>query len=88
MQPLQQLLHRLRWDPEFGRGEFEIGYYDRVLDEEVCVPFASIALDTSGNETFTLTDPDGVGRRIPLHRVRTVYKNREAIWRRPRRTAG
>lgn len=30
MQPLQELLHRIMWDPVFGEGEFALGYEDRV----------------------------------------------------------
>jgi uncharacterized protein (UPF0248 family) len=83
MLPLQQLLHRVKWDRDFGRGEFALGYYDRVLKEEVVVPLASVAPDPERADTFLVTDPDGVVRHIPYHRVRAVYKNGEAIWRRP-----
>ncbi len=37
MIPIQQLLSRIQWDQEFGRGEFVLGYYDRVLEEIVGV---------------------------------------------------
>ncbi|MFN6960799.1 MAG: DUF504 domain-containing protein, partial [Rhodocyclaceae bacterium] len=30
MQPIHELLSRIRWDAEFGQGEFVIGYWDRV----------------------------------------------------------
>jgi uncharacterized protein (UPF0248 family) len=30
MIPIQDLLHRIQWDPEFGSAAFEIGYVDRV----------------------------------------------------------
>jgi uncharacterized protein (UPF0248 family) len=30
MQPIQALLHRIEWDPEFGFAKFVVGYYDRV----------------------------------------------------------
>jgi len=42
MIPIQDLLHRIRWDPEFGRGEFVIGYYDRIEHEIIHVPFREI----------------------------------------------
>jgi uncharacterized protein (UPF0248 family) len=85
MQPLHELLHRIRWDAEFGRGEFALGYYDRVLDEELVIPFSSVRLDTSGRPALAFTDPGGVTQRLPLHRVRTVYKNGQVIWKRPPR---
>ncbi len=77
------MLDRIKWDAEFGRGEFVLGYYDRVLGRETMVPFASVTVDAQRRGTFTFTDPDGVARRIPLHRVRTVYKDGAVIWRRP-----
>ena len=27
--PIHELLSRIRWDPEFGRGRLEIGFFDR-----------------------------------------------------------
>jgi uncharacterized protein (UPF0248 family) len=87
MQPLQDLLHRIRWDAEFAKGEFALGYHDRVADEERVVPFASIDVDSESG-TFSVRDEEGFVVRIPLHRVRTVYKNGAAIWRRPAPRAG
>jgi uncharacterized protein (UPF0248 family) len=88
MQPLQELLHRIKWDKEFGKGEFAVGYYDRVVDEETLVPFASIHLDPQWPQTLSFRDEDGIVRHIPLHRVRTVYKDGSVVWRRPGRSAG
>jgi uncharacterized protein (UPF0248 family) len=82
--PLDRLLHRIRWDPEFGKGEFALGYYDRVLQTETVVPFSSLSFDAQRPGTFTFTDQDDVAHHIPLHRVRTVYKNGAIIWSRGR----
>jgi hypothetical protein len=38
-------------------------------------------------DTFAFQDADGIIHHIPLHRVRAVYKNGIAIWRRPARPA-
>lgn len=82
MQPLQQLLHRIRWDAEFARGQFALGYDDRIARQEKVVAFASISVDP-GAFSFSFRDEDGVVAHVPLHRVRTVYKDGVAIWRRP-----
>jgi uncharacterized protein (UPF0248 family) len=82
MQPLEDLLHRIRWDAEFGRGTFALGYYDRVLRGEIVVPLTSVAVDPA-TSAFTFADDEGGARTVPLHRVRTVYKDGVAIWRRP-----
>jgi uncharacterized protein (UPF0248 family) len=84
MQPLHELLHRIRWDADFGRGEFALGYYDRVAREERVVPFSSVTVDAE-RESFTLLDEYGIVARIPLPRVRTVYKDGRVIWQRPTR---
>lgn len=83
MQPLHELLHRIKWDTEFGRGAFALGYYDRVLHQETIVPFASISLDPQRPATFSFHDEDGIVTHIPLHRVRMVYKDGVVIWQRP-----
>ena len=86
MQPLRDLLDRIQWDAEFARGNFSIGYYDRILRQEQIVPFTAISLEPP--ETFALQDADGVIHHIPLHRVRAVYKDGVIIWSRPARPAG
>jgi uncharacterized protein (UPF0248 family) len=82
MQPLHQLFHRIRWDPEFGKGTFELAYVDRVAQKDQIVPLTAIHIDEPSG-MFSFTDDDGVARRIPLHRVRTVYKDGVVVWRRP-----
>ena len=85
MQPLRDLLHRIRWDAEFGCGEFALGYDDRMARRETVVPFRSIRIEPS--EMFSFRDDNGTVTRIPLHRVRTVYKDGAIIWQRPARRA-
>jgi uncharacterized protein (UPF0248 family) len=85
VQPLQDLLHRIMWDPEFGKGRFALGYEDRMVRQQKIVPFAAVHFDSERPGTFSLHEEDGSVVHIPLHRVRAVYKNGEAIWRRPTR---
>jgi uncharacterized protein (UPF0248 family) len=83
VQPLQKLLHRIRWDPEFGKGQFALGYHDRVAGEQRIVPFASITFDPDRPGFLSVADAEGAIRHIPFHRVRTVYKDGGVIWERP-----
>jgi uncharacterized protein (UPF0248 family) len=83
VQRLQDLIHRIRWDAEFGKGAFALGYDDRVARQEQTVPFASVSFDRESPGMFSFQDDDGVRRQIPLHRVRTVYKDGAVIWQRP-----
>ena len=79
MVPIAKLLARIRWDAQFGRAEFELGYWDRVLRAVVRVPLRQVRQEGGA---FTIDDERGGVRRIPLHRVRLVTRNGEAIWRR------
>jgi uncharacterized protein (UPF0248 family) len=87
MQPLHELLHRIKWDAEFGRGTFALAYDDRVALQERVIPFASIAIDP-GAFSFSFCDEDEVVAHIPLHRVRAVYKDGAVIWQRRARPEG
>lgn len=82
MIPIHALLNRIRWDAQFGQGRFAVGYYDRVIDAIIVVPFDAIGFDPEDQFAFQFTDADGTARSIPLHRIRDVYKNGERIWHR------
>jgi uncharacterized protein (UPF0248 family) len=83
MTPIQDLLHRIRWDPEFGAAAFEVGYLDRVAGGVVRVPFADVRLESGNGLALETADSDGTVHTIPLHRVREVWRNGELIWQRP-----
>ena len=83
MQRLEDLLNRIRWDPAFGQGRFALGYVDRVAGGEQVVPFTSARFDPERPGMFAIEDENGALQHIPLHRVRAVYRNGKAIWRRP-----
>ena len=82
MQPIHEILSRIRWDSEFARGQFQIGYYDRVADRIVLVPLHEVRFPEDANDLFELIDEEGESHRIPFHRVREVHKNGEVIWKR------
>jgi RNA cyclic group end recognition protein len=42
MIPIHELLNRIRWDSEFARGSFQLGYYDRAEDRIILVPLQEI----------------------------------------------
>jgi len=82
MIPIQDLLNRIIWDKEYGRGSFEIGYYDRVEDSIIRVSFRMIELIPGDHFSFLLYGPEGEACSIPFHRVRQVYKDGQLIWQR------
>ena len=82
MLPIQKLLSRILWDPRFRRGEFALGYFDRVTRAIVKVPFAAIHFPAEAPGNFEIRDEEGVLHRIPFHRVRRVYRDGRVIWER------
>lgn len=85
MQPLEELLNRIKWDRDFGRGSFSVAYEDRVAGGERTVPLDSIVADPHRPRDLTFRDDEGRVIHVPLHRVRKVTKDGITIWERPAR---
>ena len=82
MIPIHELLNRIRWDPEFAKGNFELGYYDRTENRIILVPLREVAFPKDSPEVFQVIDMEGQVHRIPFHRAREVYKDSQRIWHR------
>ena len=82
MIPIQDLLHRIQWDPEFGAAEFVIGYHDRLARKLVRVPFRRIRFVSGERFAFEALEEDGTVHSVPLHRVREVWRDGRLIWER------
>ena len=83
MIPIHELLSRIRWDPEFGRGKFIIGYYDRIDAQIIKVPLARIVFETDSHSTFEAIEADGSVHAVPYHRVRQVEPRADFTGQRP-----
>lgn len=83
MQPIHELLSRIRWDREFGRATFRIGYHDRLAGGVIVVDFAALEFVPGDNFSCTLCDESGEMHTIPLHRIRQVFRDGTLIWQRP-----
>ena len=82
MVPIQDLLNRIRWDKEFARSHFELGYFDRVERRVVAVPFGSVEFLKESPENPGLVDEEGRFHHVPFHRVRKAWKDGKCMWRR------
>lgn len=82
MQPVQDLLNRIRWDHVYADADFEIGYYDRIKDRIIVVPFATLSFPADDHFAFELFDNAGEVHRVPYHRVREIHRNGSCIWSR------
>ena len=83
MQPIHELLARIRHDREFGRGKFEVGYLDRVDGTIHRVAWRQITWREGQRRVLEVWDDCGQVRRIPFHRVREVHRGGQVIWQRP-----
>ena len=89
MIPIHALLARIRHDPQFGRGKWEIAYLDRVRASLVRVPLDEVRTQAHIGFVFEVTDEDGIARSVPYHRVRQVWRDGKIVWSRmqPRQPA-
>lgn len=85
MIPLQDLLNRIRWDRDFGKGRFELGYYDRIEERIITVPWQEVILSEGDHFAFQLIGPEGESLSVPFHRVRRIYKDGQLIWDREKK---
>ncbi|MCU0840906.1 MAG: DUF504 domain-containing protein [Thiobacillaceae bacterium] len=83
MTPIHELLSRIRWDPAFGRGDFVLGYWDRIADEVVRVPLSDVRVEPGNHFALDILDVDGCCHSVPYHRVVEVWRDGVPIWRRP-----
>jgi uncharacterized protein (UPF0248 family) len=88
MIPIHELLNRIRWDPEFAQGSFQLGYYDRTENRVILVELKEVTFPPESPQTFQVMDAEGRRHRVPFHRVREVYRNSQRIWHRPERNPG
>lgn len=81
METIRELLSRIRWDDEFGRGTFEVGIYDRLADALEFHFLNELHIEHGNRFSFTMI-VDGEILTIPFHRIREVRRNGQTIWSR------
>ena len=82
MIPIHTLLARIRWDPHFGRGRWEIAYLDRARPGLVRVPLDEIRTQPHIGFVFDVIDGEGFVHSVPYHRVRQVWRDGKLMWSR------
>jgi uncharacterized protein (UPF0248 family) len=80
--PIQALLARIRHDPQFARGRWEIAYLDRTRPFLVRLPLEAVQTRPHIGFVFDVIDEEGVARSIPYHRVRQVWHEGKVVWSR------
>jgi uncharacterized protein (UPF0248 family) len=74
MQPIHELLARIRHDPESGRGQFEIGYFDRQEGVVHRVSMREITFPAGERRVFEVIDEDGQPQRISALADRAIQR--------------
>lgn len=82
MIPVQDLLHRIQWDPGFAQSEFVVGYLDRVAGRVARVPFRRVCLKRGERFAFDVVEDDGSVHMVPFHRVREIWRDGLLVWNR------
>ena len=82
MIPIHELLARIRWHPEFGRGRWEIAYLDHARPGLVRVALEDIVTQPGDHFMFQAFDEEGVAQGIPFHRIREVWRDGTLFWSR------
>jgi uncharacterized protein (UPF0248 family) len=82
MIPIQDVLHRIQWDPAWRASRFDVGYLDRVAGTILRVPFSELRIEAGGQASLRAPGADGAAFTIPLHRVRQVWRDGALIWER------
>lgn len=78
MQPIQNLLNKIKWDKRENPGEYSIFYYDRILKELIEIPYEEIKRIEG---SFMVLDNEDESN-VPLHRIKKVTKEGYVVWQR------
>ena len=78
MQPIHELLNKIKWDKRENPEQYSIFYFDRVLDKLIKIPYNKIK---SIEGSFMVLDNEEESN-VPLHRIRKVAKNDAVVWER------
>ena len=78
MQPIHELLNKIKWDKRENPEEYSIFYFDRILKKLIQIPYNKIkriegSFMVIGNEEES---------NVPLHRIKKVAKNDIVVWER------
>lgn len=83
MIPINELLNRIHWDPEYGAACFRLGYIDRLAGGMVQGRLREPFEREGEHFSVILWDEKGEPHEVPLHRIREVWRDGVLVWQRP-----
>ncbi|MDP6139425.1 MAG: DUF504 domain-containing protein [Candidatus Woesearchaeota archaeon] len=78
MQPIQNLLNKIKWDKRENPEQYSIFYYDRIIKKLIEIPYTKIKR-IEGSFMVLNNEEES---NIPLHRIKKVAKNNIIVWER------
>ena len=78
MQPIQDLLNKIKWDKRENPDDYSIFYYDRIIKKLMQIPYNKIKMIEG---SFMVLDNEEESN-VPLHRIKRVEKNGSVVWER------
>jgi len=78
MQPIQNLLNKIKWDKREDPEQYSIFYYDRILKKLIKIPYTKIKRIEG---SFMVLDNEEESN-VPLHRIKKVMKDKIVVWQR------
>jgi len=78
MQPIKELLNKIKWDYRENPEQYSIFYYDRILKKLIKIPYNKIKR-VEGSFMVLNNEEES---NIPLHRIKRVTKDKNIVWER------
>ncbi len=78
MQPIHELLNKIKWDKRENPEEYSIFYFDRILKKLMQIPYNKIKRVEG---SFMVLDNEDESN-VHLHRIKKVEKNNVIVWER------
>ena len=79
MQPIKDLLNKIKWDKRENPGNYSIYYFDRISKKLIKIGYNEIK-GADGN--FIVVEKNNEEAYIPMHRIKEVRKNNIIVWKR------
>ncbi|MBI2208091.1 DUF504 domain-containing protein [Candidatus Woesearchaeota archaeon] len=79
MQPIKNLLNKIKWDKRENPNNYSIYYYDRISKKLIKINYMDIK---KFEDNFIVLETNGKESYIPMHRIKEVRKNNILVWKR------
>jgi len=79
MQPIKNLLNKIKWDKRENPEHYSIHYFDRISRKLIKLDYIDIK---RFEDNFIIIERNIEEVNIPMHRIREVRKNNEIVWKR------